>query len=328
MDPNITPKISIVVPMYNTEAYVGECIQSILNQTLKDIELILVNDGSTQKEEDIALKYKDSDSRIKYIKQKNSGVSIARNTGLENSTGDYVFFMDADDTIDEKFLETSYDKAVSSNSDVVFITGLFSQEEIPEVTATITWSLLIKREFLINNSDARFPEGIQPGEDGIFSHKVFALTDKISINKSGIYYYRLHEKNNYKLAKKACSRVYGEIPKVFEILDEFYKNHNLLPVKALHLARYIEHEPFGRLVGMNFSGKQKNVLKDLLLIFMKENVLPHLTEKDYKTLPFTFRLLLETNNLDLTIFATRTLIFFVNFIPASKLRKKIRRKYL
>lgn len=328
MDQNIAPKISIVVPMYNTEDYVGECIQSILNQTFKDIELILVNDGSTQQEEDIALKYKNSDSRVKYIKQKNSGVSIARNTGLENSIGDYVYFMDADDTIDEKFLETSYNKAVSSNSDVVFITGLFSQEEIPEITATITWSLLTKREFLTKNSDVRFPEGVQPGEDGVFSHKVFALADKITINNAGFYNYRRHEKNNYKLAKKACSRVYGEIPKVLEILDEFYKNHNILSAKALHLARYIQHEPFGRLMDMNFSRQQKNVLKDLFLIFMKEKVLPHLTKKEYKTLPFTFRLLLETNNLDLTIFATRTLRFFVNFIPSSKLRKKIRRKHL
>jgi hypothetical protein len=236
--------------------------------------------------------------------------------------------MDADDTIDEKFLETSYNKAVSSNSDVVFMTGLFSEEEIPEVTATITWSLLTKREFLVNNSDVRFPEGVQPGEDGVFSHKVFALTDKISINKAGIYHYRRHEKNNYKLAKKDCSRVYGEIPKVIEILDEFYKNHSLLPAKAMHLARYIQHEPFGRLMDMNFSQQEKNVLKDLFLIFMKEKILPHLTKKEYKTLPFTFRLLLETNNLDLTIFATRTLRFFVNFIPSSKLRKKIRRKYL
>jgi glycosyltransferase involved in cell wall biosynthesis len=324
MDSNQTPKISIIVPMYNTEAYVSECIKSILNQTFKDIELILVNDGSTQKEESIALKYKNSDSRIKYIKQKNSGVSIARNNGFEHSIGDYIYFMDSDDTIDEKFLETSYNKAISSNSDVVFITGLFSQKEIPEITATITWSLLIKKDFLLKNSDVRFPENIQPGEDGIFSHKVFASTDKISINDKGIYYYRRHEKNSYKFAKKDCSRVYEEIPKWFDVLDKFYENHNLFPAKALHLARFIHHEPFGRLIGMNFNQEEKNGLKNLLSEYMETKVLPCLTKAEYEKLPFTFKLFLETKNVDLTIFATRTLKFFMNFIPS----KKIRRKYL
>jgi glycosyltransferase involved in cell wall biosynthesis len=328
MNSSPIPKISIIVPMYNTEAYIGECIESILNQTFKDFELILVNDGSTENEEDIALKYKNSDSRIKYVKQKNSGVSIARNTGFENSTGDYVYFMDADDTIDKKFLETSYNKAISSDSDVVFITGMFLQKEIPEITATITWSLLIKREFLLINSDVRFPEGIQPGEDGIFSHKVFALTDKISINNKGIYYYRRHRKNNYKLAKKDCSRVYGEIPKWFEVLDKFYEHHNLFPAKALHLARFIHHEPFGRLIGMNFNQEEKNGLKNLLSEYMETKVLPCLTKAEYEKLPFTFKLFLETKNVDLTIFTTRTLKFFMNFIPSKKIRKKIRRKYL
>jgi glycosyltransferase involved in cell wall biosynthesis len=328
MNSNETPKISIVVPMYNTESYISDCIESVLKQTFKDIELILVNDGSTQKEEFIALQYRNSDSRIKYIKQKNSGVSIARNKGLENSIGNYIYFMDSDDKIDKKFLETSYNKAITEDSDVVFITGLFSQKEIPEITAAITWSLLIKKDFLLKNSDVRFPENIQPGEDGIFSHKVFALTDKISINDKGIYHYRRHEKNNSKLAKKDCSRVYREIPKWFEELDKFYEHHNLFLAKALHLARFIHHEPFGRLIGMNFNQEEKNGLKKLISEYMETKVLLCLTKAEYEKLPFTFKLFLETKNVDWTIFVTRILKFFVNFIPLKKLRKKIRRKYL
>lgn len=94
-------KISIIVPVYNVEKYLSQCIESIINQNHKNIEIILVNDGSTDKSGDICDKYSLKDNRIKVIHKKNEGVSIARNTGLKVATGEYIAFVDGDDLVDK-----------------------------------------------------------------------------------------------------------------------------------------------------------------------------------------------------------------------------------
>lgn len=99
-------KISVIVPVYNSEKYLDKCIQSIINQTYKFLEIVLIDDGSTDNSAEICEKYKRSDSRIQVIHQKNSGPAIARNTGLKIATGDYISFVDSDDYISENAYET------------------------------------------------------------------------------------------------------------------------------------------------------------------------------------------------------------------------------
>lgn len=97
--------VSIIVPVYNTQDYLNNCIDSILNQTYKNIEIILIDDGSTDRSAEICDQYATIDNRVRVIHQKNSGVSNARNKGLEQSKGDYVAFVDSDDTIDKDFID-------------------------------------------------------------------------------------------------------------------------------------------------------------------------------------------------------------------------------
>ena len=104
-----TPMFSIIVPIYNTEAYLRRCLDSIVNQTFKDFEVILVNDGSTDKCLDICIEYAEKDHRIRVIHQKNEGVSKARNEGLLKSKGKYIIFIDSDDFIHEKSCERFMD---------------------------------------------------------------------------------------------------------------------------------------------------------------------------------------------------------------------------
>ena len=87
-------KISVIVPVYNAEKYLVQCLNSIINQTFKDIEIICINDGSTDNSLKILKEFSEKDSRIKIINQKNSGVSIARNKGIDTASGDYIFFVD------------------------------------------------------------------------------------------------------------------------------------------------------------------------------------------------------------------------------------------
>ncbi|MEH7464169.1 glycosyltransferase family 2 protein, partial [Bacillus thuringiensis] len=115
----MVPKVSIIVPVYNCEEYLSNCIESILNQTYKNIEIVIVNDGSIDQSEKIINKYKVKEERIMYYYQDNCGPSEARNKGIINSTGEYVTFIDADDTVDKYYVELLLNKMINSNSDLV-----------------------------------------------------------------------------------------------------------------------------------------------------------------------------------------------------------------
>ena len=110
--------ISIVVPVYNVEEYLSRCLDSIINQTYKNIEIICVNDGSTDNSLKILTTYSELDYRIKIISQENQGLSEARNIGIKNSSGEYIGFIDSDDSIDEKYFEVLYNNLIIHDADI------------------------------------------------------------------------------------------------------------------------------------------------------------------------------------------------------------------
>lgn len=112
------PKVSVIVPIYNVEKYLQKCIESIINQTLKEIEIILVNDGSTDSSGLIADSYAKKDDRIKIIHKKNGGQGEARNLGIDSATGEYIGFVDSDDWIDLNMYDELYNRAISKNVDI------------------------------------------------------------------------------------------------------------------------------------------------------------------------------------------------------------------
>lgn len=114
------PKVSIIVPIYNVEKYLDRCMQSLVNQTLKDIEIILVDDGSPDNCPQMCDEYAQKDNRIKVLHKQNAGLGFARNSGLEIATGKYVAFVDSDDYVDTSMYETLYIRAETINVDVVF----------------------------------------------------------------------------------------------------------------------------------------------------------------------------------------------------------------
>ena len=117
---NNMPKVSVVIPVYNVELYLHDCLESIVNQTLRDIEIICVNDGSTDGSQDILGKYAQKDRRIKIFSQLNLGPSVARNVGIANAEGEYLYFMDSDDMLELDALETLYSKAKADDLDVIY----------------------------------------------------------------------------------------------------------------------------------------------------------------------------------------------------------------
>ncbi|MBD1378857.1 glycosyltransferase family 2 protein [Metabacillus arenae] len=115
----MVPKVSVIVPAYNCENYISSCLESIINQTYSKIEIIIINDGSIDKSEQIIEEYKKKDNRIIYLHQENSGPSEARNKGILTSKGEYLVFIDSDDTVDKRYIELLFKKIISSNADLV-----------------------------------------------------------------------------------------------------------------------------------------------------------------------------------------------------------------
>ncbi|MCL2684165.1 MAG: glycosyltransferase, partial [Synergistaceae bacterium] len=113
------PKISVIIPVYNVMQYLRECLDSVIAQTIKDIEIICVNDGSTDDSYVILQEYEAKDNRIRIFNQENKGAGPARNKAISNATGEYVAFMDPDDSYpDTDILETLYNKAVQNRADI------------------------------------------------------------------------------------------------------------------------------------------------------------------------------------------------------------------
>lgn len=121
-------KFSIIVPIYNTEKYLPECVESVICQTYKNLEIILVNDGSLGNADEICKKYLALDTRIKYFSKKNEGVAIARNFGIAKASGDYIFCLDSDDTLDKFFVEELYKSFKKSGSELLVVGSQFNDD--------------------------------------------------------------------------------------------------------------------------------------------------------------------------------------------------------
>ena len=122
-------KVSVILPIYNVAPYLDETFRSLINQSLSDIEIIAVNDGSTDNSEDIIRKYAQQDARISYFSQQNQGQSVARNLALQHAKGKYIYMMDSDDVIDTDALRICYDYAEKNEADFIFFDVDTIQEE-------------------------------------------------------------------------------------------------------------------------------------------------------------------------------------------------------
>lgn len=181
------PKVSISVPVYNAEKYIDQCLQSLIKQTLQEIEIIIINDGSTDKTEEICMKYASRDERIKLISKKNEGIAATRQRIIEEASGEYLCSVDADDWIEPNTCELLYDKAKKENADIVLFDSWWEYgeqkskqfhygTEIPKFNDKIiedalmgkfpcaVWNKLIRLD-LFEKYNVQFQKGVNLGED-------------------------------------------------------------------------------------------------------------------------------------------------------------------
>jgi glycosyltransferase involved in cell wall biosynthesis len=177
-------KVSIIIPVYNVELYLEECLDSVVNQTFTDMEIILVDDGSADRSPEIIRSFAEKDKRIKVITQKNSGVSAARNTGLRAASGDYILFIDSDDTILPDSVERLYNTAYETGSDLLMGNALWCYPDGTE-------KVVFKRDEKLNSQTAIPGETCYIGlmETGAFPPLVYLFFMKRnSVIENNLYF--------------------------------------------------------------------------------------------------------------------------------------------
>ena len=195
------PLVSVVIPAYNMGDFVGPCINSVLNQNYTNFEIIIVNDGSHDNTETICSEFAKQNSNVLLITQENQGVSVARNNGIAMSHGDYILFLDADDTLPPNAINDLVVAAQKYNSDMTIgkmspeeemPIGIFTGEEFlikcleDSTISHFCWRILFKREFL---KDITFPKGIICGEDSYMVFKCAAKKPTVATINECVYKY-------------------------------------------------------------------------------------------------------------------------------------------
>lgn len=243
-------KVSVIIPVYNTEKYLDSCLESVENQTLKDIEIICINDGSKDNSLEILKNHKSKDNRIKIIDQENSGVSAARNAGIKKAIGEYITFVDSDDLISPYLCEINYNNAKKYDTDIIefgdikFKDGekenfeeydnydnskiLFSSCQDTEnpfdklkIEGSIACSRLWKRDFLIKNN-IYFKEGISLGEDSLFDWIAIAQARRVLQDKNVFYYYRIGRESS----ATGSATLTKQLKNYMLIIKEIFNNYD------------------------------------------------------------------------------------------------------
>lgn len=207
------PLISVIIPVYGVEKYISQCLESVINQTYKNLEIIVVNDGTKDRSADIAKEYAAKDSRIKVYDFKNGGLSVARNRGLEIATGEYISYLDSDDWLDTKMYETLLETAMKNEADMVkcgiIETNGAAEEKITfsdvkiinneqhkafknyfkGILWTLAWNGLYKKELA---KKVKFPDNIVH-EDNYSSGMFLYLAKKVIAMPFCLNYYRVND---------------------------------------------------------------------------------------------------------------------------------------
>jgi len=283
-------KVSIIIPVYNAEKYIKKCLDSILKQTYKNIEIIVINDGSTDKSYDVLKKYED---KIILINQKNHGVSYSRNVGIEKATGDYIMFVDGDDWIDIDMIENMINEIKEENVDIVHSGYVREYPDHKEKFSLVNTKIKIEKDkkniydrFILNYDlsspccqlirkkciKKKFDKNIKIGEDYLFNLDLYSNIDSCVFLPENYYHY-LYNYNSattvvdYDKIKKRCEdsiEVYSQLLKYIKIW-----NYNSKDIYQLVYYRIIKELNMKLISIFKINDKKKEIKKRMVYDFIK-----------------------------------------------------------
>lgn len=256
---DMQPKVSVVIPIWNTEKYLERCLESVVNQTLKDIEIICVNNGSTDSSSEIIEKFAKNDDRIKVVTIEHGCLSNARNAGMMVATAPYMTFVDSDDWIEERNYECALAEFEKDSSiDIVCWGANIINTDLPENSTYIksarnyhrikttgkqkitdnlilnntvcVWNKMFKTD-IIKNNDVLYPVGHEL-EDNTFYHMYMANSKNAFYINEYFYNYVQHKNSGLERIRSGKSSSYAIMMKNFEFLYKYFKEHGFLDAKS------------------------------------------------------------------------------------------------
>jgi len=266
-------KVSIIVPVYNVEDYLTKCLESLVKQTLEEIEIIVVNDGATDGSQKIIEQYSEKDSRIKAFTKENGGLSDARNFGMTYCTGEYVGFIDSDDFVEPDMFELLYQKAKSEDSDIVECNlrhtydhtedieigkEIYDKKELLMYGRSVVWNKIYKREWL-SSTKVKFPKGLIYEDVQYFLMLIPHIRKYDYINEAAIHYVQRRSSINNSSTIRTM-----DILNILKNILCYYKEYNFYEEyeKALELffARILLCSSFIRMTRILYGEERKNAL--------------------------------------------------------------------
>jgi glycosyltransferase involved in cell wall biosynthesis len=260
MNLDLNPLVSVIIPIYNVELYLRDCLDSVIGQSYGNLEIILVNDGSLDRSAEICTEYAKKDVRVKIINKLNGGLSSARNIGLDSAQGDYISFVDSDDVINENFIQilislllnseasisicdyslfsthlsqsaSNYDGCFQLFTGQFMLENLYSKNWVPK--NVIAWNKLYKKSVW---EGLRYPEGVIH-EDEYVIHHIFGQVDQVAYTCAPLYYYRQREAS---ITKEISSKRINDIVQLFNLRAVYFKDRGYdLLVKENSKAKFL-----------------------------------------------------------------------------------------
>lgn len=323
-----TPLVTIIVPVYNSEKYISRCIQKLLNQTYRNLQIIIVNDGSTDRSLDICRMIKDD--RVEVYTKENGGASSARNLGLTHRKGEYILFVDSDDYLLENAIETLVERAIATNADCIYFeaenkaehpgitvkkNGFLQCCNYPDTDGKTLIELLIENKNFhagpvlyftkssVYDLDLQFEEGIM-FEDELFTYELLCRCKKVVCLRR-VLYIRVVRSNSVMTSHGKEEFRFHSITVVFERLLEQYKVKNNDYIYCLYLSRiamlWIDYYR-----QMHFKDRKKVKEK---YCDLREHILKH---KGYGNKELVMRCYGE--------------VFWIVYITPNRIMKKLKRK--
>lgn len=281
-------RISIIVPIYNAQASIDRCIKSILNQSFGDFEVLLVDDGSTDRTFKICQQYAEMDSRISFYHKNNGGVSSARNLGLREAKGEWITFVDSDDTINEHYLKHLYESASEEVSlvmsypvliysdgrrftpiyesnvyDKATFNNIFTNSELHKFTSP--WAKLYKQS-IINKYNIRFCEEMHIGEDMVFLFTYLQYTSKIVVLNQADYHYTFEQQNSLTKRVNSFESEYVGYLNVKNAIDQLITIWSISSTRSLHSLAWIRGYYVRRVLNAIYNFDRLNRYKRLEII--------------------------------------------------------------
>ena len=290
--------VSIIIPVYNVEDYLKRCVDSIIGQTYKNIEIILIDDGSTDKSGNICDDYLKADKRIKVIHKKNGGLSDARNFGLNISQGDYVCFVDSDDFVSELYVEKLLENSLRTGADVCACNFYYidefnkkwikaekqekiykSDEAIKDIftvkqnTEVMVWNKIYKKE-LFDKNDIKFPVG-KIHEDNFTTYKIYDKANYVSLINDKLYYYYQRSDS---IMGKAFNKKRFDILIALKEIKKYFSKDNRLQKEVQCNELLINISLLNNMIKANYSKKMQLKIKNSIVqekkSYLKNNLIP------------------------------------------------------